>query len=73
MKLIGNVNHNNRHSELEADIAYGTDFKDANKQISLSMAVDRAFKSWSEAQASVNGKLLVGTVSYYIEILKLET
>lgn len=48
---------------MEADIAYGADFKDVNSQISVSMSMDRAFKSLKEASATLNGKLLVGNVS----------
>ena len=64
-KMIANLNHNKRHSELEADIAYGSDFKDVNKQISFSASMDRAIKSIKQASISINGKLLAGSVSLF--------
>ena len=62
-KLVGNVNHNKKHSEIDADIKYGADLKDQNKQISVAASLDRALKSWSVASAAFKGQLIKGKVS----------
>ena len=62
LKMIGNVNHNKKHSEVDLDVRYGADFKDDEKQIALSASMDRVIKSWAAASASVNAQFLMGKV-----------
>ena len=68
LKMIGNVNHNKKHSEVDLDVRYGADFKDGDKQIALSASMDRVIKSWAAASAFVNAQFLMGkvmNVKYY--------
>lgn len=60
--MIGNVNHNRKHSEVDADIFYGKDFKDALRQISLSAGLDRAMTSWKQSALKFTGQFRKGKV-----------
>ena len=62
-KLITNVNHNKRSSGFDANINYGPNFKDAEKQITVDGNLDRRIKSWSMAAVDFSGKMEIGSVS----------
>ena len=66
VKLVGNINHNKKHSEVDLDVRYGADFKDEEKHIDLSASMDRAIKSWSSASAAMNAQFSMGKVFYLI-------
>ena len=67
VKLVGNINHNKKHSEVDLDVRYGADFKDEEKHIDLSASMDRAIKSWSSASAAMNAQFLMGKVFYLLK------
>ncbi|KAK3581896.1 hypothetical protein CHS0354_024209 [Potamilus streckersoni] len=54
-KALVEMNHNYKHSEFDADINYGPDFKDPNRSIEMSAQLNRDIKGW--ASASVDGSL----------------
>ena len=66
LKFTGNVNHNSKRSEIDTDISYGPDFKDDDKQISLSASLNRNIKSLTYASASFNGNFMMGKVIKYL-------
>ena len=61
--MLGNINHNKKHSEIDTNVFFGKDFEDTSKQISLSAALDRALKSWTQASMQFKGQLRKGNVS----------
>lgn len=54
-KALVEMNHNYKHSEFDADINYGPDFKDTNRSIEMSAQLNRDIKGW--ASASADGSL----------------
>ena len=52
VKMIGNINHNAKHTEADLDVRYGdATFKDENKHVEVSLESNRDFKSYTEASA----------------------
>ena len=51
MKLVGNINHNADHTEADLDIRYGSNFKDDNKRVEMSISSDRKFNSILDVSA----------------------
>ena len=54
-KALVEMNHNYKHSEFDADINYGPDFKDQNRSIEVSAQLNHDIKGW--ASASADGSL----------------
>ncbi|KAL3871442.1 hypothetical protein ACJMK2_039441 [Sinanodonta woodiana] len=57
-KALVEMNHNYKHSEFDADINYGPDFKDQNRSIEVSAQLNHDIKGWASASAdcSINFK-----------------
>ncbi|KAL3871450.1 hypothetical protein ACJMK2_039447 [Sinanodonta woodiana] len=57
-KALMEMNHNYKHSEFDADINYGPDFKDQNRSIEVSAQLNHDIKGWEGASAdgSINLK-----------------
>ena len=70
-KLTGNVNHNSKRSEIDVDVSYGPDFKDDDKQISLSASMNRNIKSLTYASASFNGNFMMGKIIKNVWIMHM--
>jgi len=47
---------------------YGTNFKNKDKQITLTAGMTRSIKSWTFASLAFNSKLEIGTVSIGISV-----
>lgn len=65
LKVMSNMNHNWRSSGVNMDVAYGSNFKNKDKQISLMADLTRSIKSWTYASLALNSKLEIGTVSFH--------
>ena len=61
-KILSNLNHNEKHSEVDADLSYGSDPKDVNKQVSVKASLDRQIMSWSAASVTFIGEYKKGNV-----------
>ena len=64
MKMLANLDHSKKHSQIDAEISYGPNAKDANKQISLLVSLDKAIRNWSKASAEFNAQFRKGNVSF---------
>jgi len=63
-----NINHNWRSSSAGMTMNYGTNFKNKDKQITLTAGMTRSIKSWTFASLAFNSKLEIGTVSIGISV-----
>ena len=51
VKMIGNVDHNKKHTDADLDLRYGANFGDDNKHLEFNLASNRVVKSLSDVSA----------------------
>ena len=53
LKLLGNVNHNKKHTDIDLDVRYGANVKDESRHIDMAFEVNRNMKSVMQAQGDI--------------------
>ncbi|XP_045158693.2 uncharacterized protein LOC123524511 [Mercenaria mercenaria] len=66
MKILSDLSHNKKHTEINGDIWYGADFKNDDKHIDMRLEMNRNLKSLMAASADIQTRVRVPELDFVL-------